>query len=172
MPLGPACPEAANGGYANACGKFFIDLDESLIKKLFANPGFIFKNRGYWTAVARHWGTIENLRPSPGPNSAPAQSQLLGATGPATDRTRLHHASARRAATTEGGGSRPAYAYMKKYVAAPVGTAIAVLFIAPVSLMGVSSAHADTGMSGYLGCIRGGAAQATCRGLVADYSNY
>jgi hypothetical protein len=32
MPLGPACPEAANGGYANACGKFFIDLDISLIK--------------------------------------------------------------------------------------------------------------------------------------------
>jgi hypothetical protein len=34
MPLGPACPGAANGGYANASGKLFIDLDESLIKKM------------------------------------------------------------------------------------------------------------------------------------------
>jgi hypothetical protein len=49
---------------------------------------------------------------------------------------------------------RSAYAYMNKYVAAPVGTTVAVLFIAPVVLMGVSSAHADTGMSGYLGCIQ------------------
>jgi hypothetical protein len=49
---------------------------------------------------------------SPRPNSAPVQSRLLGATGPATDRTRFHHASARRAAV-EGGG-RPAYAYMNK----------------------------------------------------------
>jgi hypothetical protein len=101
--------------------------------------------------VARDWWTIENLRPGPGPNSAPVQSRLLGATGPATDRTRLHHASARRAAT-EGSG-RPAYAYMNKYVAAPVGTAIAVLFIVPVVLMGPSSAHADTGINGYLRCI-------------------
>ena len=44
--------------------------------------------------------------------------------------------------------------YMNKCVAAPVGTAIGVLFIAPAVLMGVSTAHADTGMSGYLGCIR------------------
>jgi len=42
---------------------------------------------------------------------------------------------------------------MNKYVAAPVGTAIAVLFIAPVVLMGPSSAHADTGINGYLRCI-------------------
>ncbi|HWF30399.1 MAG TPA: hypothetical protein VG327_18880 [Mycobacterium sp.] len=42
---------------------------------------------------------------------------------------------------------------MKKYVVAPVGTAIAVLFIAPVVLMGPSSAHADTGIDGYLRCI-------------------
>jgi hypothetical protein len=77
--------------------------------------------------------------------------RLLGANGPTTDRTRFHHASARRPAT-EGGG-RPAYAYMNKYVAAPLGTAIAVLFIAPVVLMGPSSAHADTGINGYLGCI-------------------
>jgi hypothetical protein len=114
--------------------------------------GFIFKNCGYWTAVARHWGTIENLRPGPGPNSAPVQSRLLGATGPATDRTRLHHTSARRAAT-EGDG-RPAYADMNKYVAAAVGMAIAVLFIAPVVLTGASSAHADTGVNGYLRCIK------------------
>ena len=49
---------------------------------------------------------------------------------------------------------RSAYAYMDKYVAAPVGTAVAVLFIAPVVLMGVSSAQAETGMTGYLGCIQ------------------
>jgi hypothetical protein len=42
---------------------------------------------------------------------------------------------------------------MNKYVAAAVGTAIAVLFIAPVVLMGASSAHADTGINGYLRCI-------------------
>jgi hypothetical protein len=43
---------------------------------------------------------------------------------------------------------------MNKYVAAPVGTAIAVLFIAPVVLTGPSSAHADTGINGYLGCVQ------------------
>ena len=37
------------------------------------------------------------------------------------------------------------------YVAAAVGIAVAVLFIAPVVLMGASSAHADT--NGYLRCI-------------------
>ena len=37
------------------------------------------------------------------------------------------------------------------YVAAAVGMAIAVLLIAPVVLMGASSAHADT--KGYLRCI-------------------
>jgi hypothetical protein len=42
---------------------------------------------------------------------------------------------------------------MNKYVAAPVGTAIAVLFIAPVVLVGASSAHADVGINGYLRCI-------------------
>jgi hypothetical protein len=39
------------------------------------------------------------------------------------------------------------------YVAAAVGMAIAVLFMAPVVLMGASSAHADTGINGYLRCI-------------------
>jgi hypothetical protein len=34
------------------------------------------------------------------------------------------------------------------YVAAAVGMAIAVLFIAPVVLMGASSASADTGING------------------------
>jgi len=117
--------------------------------------------------VARHWWIIENLRPGPGgPNSAPVQSRLLGATCPATNRTRLHHASARR--TDAEGGARPAYAYMNKYVAAPVGTAIAVLFIAPAVLMGVSSAHADTGINGYLGCIQ--SAGVTPRARAEDWS--
>ena len=40
------------------------------------------------------------------------------------------------------------------YVAAAVGMAIVVLFIAPVVLMAASSAHADAGMSGYLRCIQ------------------
>jgi hypothetical protein len=40
------------------------------------------------------------------------------------------------------------------YVAAAVGMAIAVLFIAPVVLMGASSAHTDTGINGYLRCIK------------------
>lgn len=39
------------------------------------------------------------------------------------------------------------------YVAAAVGVAIAVLLTAPVVLMGASSAHADTGVNGYLRCI-------------------
>ena len=39
------------------------------------------------------------------------------------------------------------------YVAAAVGMAIAVLLIAPVVLMGPSSAHADTGVNGYLRCV-------------------
>jgi hypothetical protein len=42
---------------------------------------------------------------------------------------------------------------MNKYVAAPVGMAIAVLFIAPVVLTGASSAHADTRFNDYLRCI-------------------
>jgi hypothetical protein len=36
------------------------------------------------------------------------------------------------------------------YVAAAVGMAIVVLFIAPVVLMAASSAYADAGMRGYL----------------------
>jgi hypothetical protein len=43
------------------------------------------------------------------------------------------------------------------YVAAVVGMAIAVPLIAPVVLMGASSAHADTGVDGYARCIGGGA---------------
>lgn len=39
------------------------------------------------------------------------------------------------------------------YVAAAVGMAVAVLFTAPVVLMGASSAHAETGINGYLRCI-------------------
>ena len=42
-------------------------------------------------------------------------------------------------------------------VAAAVGMAIAVLLIAPVVLMGASSAHADTGISGYVQCLGGDA---------------
>lgn len=44
------------------------------------------------------------------------------------------------------------------YLAPAVGMAIVVLFIAPVVLMGVSSAHADTGVNGYLHCIKSDAA--------------
>ncbi len=40
------------------------------------------------------------------------------------------------------------------YVAAAVGMAIVVLFIVPVVLMGASSAHGDTGVNGYLRCIK------------------
>jgi hypothetical protein len=43
------------------------------------------------------------------------------------------------------------------YVAAAVGMAIAVLLIAPVVLMGPSSAHADTGINGYVHCLGGDA---------------
>lgn len=39
------------------------------------------------------------------------------------------------------------------YVAAAVGMAVAALFTAPVVLMGASSAHADTGINGYLRCV-------------------
>jgi hypothetical protein len=41
--------------------------------------------------------------------------------------------------------------------AAAVGMAIAVLLIAPVVLMGASSAHADTGINGYVQCLGGDA---------------
>jgi len=43
------------------------------------------------------------------------------------------------------------------YVAAAVGMAITVQFIAPVVLIGASSAHADTGINGYVRCIGGDA---------------
>jgi hypothetical protein len=43
------------------------------------------------------------------------------------------------------------------YVAAVVSMAIAVLLIAPAVLMGVSSAHADTGINGYVHCLGGDA---------------
>jgi hypothetical protein len=43
------------------------------------------------------------------------------------------------------------------YVAAAVGMAIAVLLIAPIVLMGASSAHADTGIDGYVHCLGGDA---------------
>jgi hypothetical protein len=100
--------------------------------------------------VSRDWVITENLKPCPGPISAPVQSRLLGATGRARDRTRLHRASARGAVAKAGG--HPPYARLNKYVAA-AGPAIAVLFIVPAVLMGASSAHADTGMDGYLRCI-------------------
>ena len=43
------------------------------------------------------------------------------------------------------------------YVVAAVGAAIAVLLIAPVVLIGASSAHADTGVTGYARCLGGDA---------------
>ena len=42
-------------------------------------------------------------------------------------------------------------------VAAVVGVAVAVLLIAPVMLMEASSAHADTGINGYVQCLGGDA---------------
>jgi hypothetical protein len=41
------------------------------------------------------------------------------------------------------------------HIAAAVGMATAVLLIAPVVLMGASSAHADTGIDGYVRCVGG-----------------
>ncbi len=41
------------------------------------------------------------------------------------------------------------------YVAAAVSMAVPVLLIAPVVLMGAPSAHADTGISGYVSCVGG-----------------
>jgi hypothetical protein len=81
--------------------------------------------------------------------SVPLQSRLLAATGPATDRTRFRRASPRRPVTKLGG--QRTYACLKKYAAA-AGTAMAVLSIVPAVLM-AASAHADTGMDGYLRCI-------------------
>jgi hypothetical protein len=43
------------------------------------------------------------------------------------------------------------------YVVAVVGTAIAVLLVAPVVLIGATSAHADTGVNGYARCLGGDA---------------
>jgi hypothetical protein len=43
------------------------------------------------------------------------------------------------------------------YVAAAVGMAIPVLLIAPIVLMGASSAHADTGVDGHVRCLGGDA---------------
>jgi hypothetical protein len=40
-------------------------------------------------------------------------------------------------------------------VAAAVGIPIAVLLIAPMVMLGVSSAHADTGINGYVSCVGG-----------------
>lgn len=41
------------------------------------------------------------------------------------------------------------------YVAAAVSMAVPVLLIAPTVLMGGPSAHADTGISGYVSCVGG-----------------
>jgi hypothetical protein len=54
-------------------------------------------------------------------------------------------------------GEHPRQLRRSIYVAAAVGMAIAVLLIAPVVLMGASSAHADTGISGYVRCLGGDA---------------
>ena len=43
------------------------------------------------------------------------------------------------------------------HVAAAVGMAIAVLLVAPGLLMGASTAHADTGIDGYVQCLGGDA---------------
>ena len=58
---------------------------------------------------------------------------------------------------------------------AAVGMAIAALLIAPVVLMGASTAHADTGVTGYIRGIHSDAgdpaAGGTCSGLVSLRSN-
>jgi hypothetical protein len=43
------------------------------------------------------------------------------------------------------------------HVVAAVGTAIAVQLVAPLELIGASSAHADTGVKGYASCLGGDA---------------
>jgi hypothetical protein len=100
--------------------------------------------------VSRDWVITHNPQPCPGPNSAPVQSQLHRATGPAPERSGHHHACARRA-VSQAGGHRTV-ARLKDYVAA-AGTAVAVLLIVPTVLMAEPSARADTGMEGYLRCI-------------------
>ncbi|WAC89934.1 hypothetical protein [Mycobacterium sp. Aquia_213] len=52
-------------------------------------------------------------------------------------------------------------------VAAAVGMAIAALLMAPVVLMGASSAHADTGIDGYVACL-GGDAKPPPPGVLAE----
>jgi hypothetical protein len=54
------------------------------------------------------------------------------------------------------------------YVAAAVGMAVAVLLIAPVVLTGASSAHADTGLDGYVRCL-GGDAKPPPPGVNAEF---
>src|SRR5258708_39844688 len=49
------------------------------------------------------------------------------------------------------------YEYAFISVAAAVGMAVAVLLVAPVVLMEASSAHADTGINGYVRCLGGDA---------------
>jgi hypothetical protein len=44
-----------------------------------------------------------------------------------------------------------------RFIYAAVSMAIAVLLIAPLVLMGASSAHADTGVNGYAHCLGGDA---------------
>jgi hypothetical protein len=53
------------------------------------------------------------------------------------------------------------------FVAAAVDIAVAVLLIAPVALMEASSAHADTGINGYVQCL-GGDAKPPPPGVSAD----
>jgi hypothetical protein len=53
-------------------------------------------------------------------------------------------------------------------VAAVVSMAIPALLIAPVVLMGASSAHADTGISGYVHCV-GGDAKPPPPGVDAEF---
>jgi hypothetical protein len=54
-------------------------------------------------------------------------------------------------------GEHPRQLRRSIYVAAAVGMAIAVLLVALVVLMGASSAHADTGINGYVRCLGGDA---------------
>jgi hypothetical protein len=53
-------------------------------------------------------------------------------------------------------------------VAAAAGVPIAILLIAPVVLMGASSAHADTGIDGYVRCV-GGDAKPPPPGVSAEF---
>jgi hypothetical protein len=54
-------------------------------------------------------------------------------------------------------GEHPRQLRRSIYAAAAVGMAIAVLLFALVVLMGASSAHADTGINGYVRCLGGDA---------------